>query len=83
MLGIITTALIIIALSFGVTVAFGQSVAPYSTCIKSTDHGYNIILQENNNCNSKATLRNCCHITKQMVIMKWDVRLSRVYRRFT
>lgn len=53
MLGIITTALIIIALSFGVTVAFGQSVAPYSTCIKSTDHGYNIILQENNNCNSK------------------------------
>jgi len=40
-------------LCLGFTPAFGQSVAPYSTCIKSTDHGYNIILQENNNCSSK------------------------------
>ncbi|TLX90246.1 MAG: hypothetical protein E6K94_07885 [Thaumarchaeota archaeon] len=53
MLGIITTALIMMILSFGFTFASGQSVAPYSTCIKSSDHGYNIILQENNNCSSK------------------------------
>jgi hypothetical protein len=54
MLGVITTALVMMVLCFGSTViAFGQSVAPYSTCIKSTDHGYNIILQENNNCSSR------------------------------
>ena len=54
MLGVITTALVMMVLCFGFTVmVFGQSVAPYSTCIKSTDHGYNIILQENNNCSSK------------------------------
>jgi hypothetical protein len=53
MLGIITTALIMtMMLSYGVTV-FGQSVAPYSTCIKFTDHGYNITLQQDNDCNSK------------------------------
>ena len=54
MLGVITTALVMMVLCLGLTVmAIGQSVAPYSACIKSTDHGYNIILQENNNCSSK------------------------------
>ena len=54
MLGVITTALVMMVFCFGSTVmVFGQSVAPYSTCIRSTDHGYNIILQENNNCSSK------------------------------
>ncbi|CAN5606892.1 hypothetical protein BH18THE1_BH18THE1_15150 [soil metagenome] len=52
MLGILTTGLIIMALCFG-TVAFGQSVAPYPNCVKSSDHGYNIILQQDNNCSSK------------------------------
>lgn len=54
MLGVITTAFVMMVFCLGLTVAaFGQSVAPYSTCIKSTDHGYNTILQENNNCSSK------------------------------
>ena len=53
MLGIITTAIIIMILSFGFPFAFGQSVAPYSTCIRFTDHGYNITLQQDNDCNSK------------------------------
>ena len=54
MLGVITTALVMMILCLGLTVmALGQSVARYSACIKSTDHGYNIILQENNNCSSK------------------------------
>ncbi|CAN5557373.1 hypothetical protein BH18THE1_BH18THE1_16230 [soil metagenome] len=45
--------LIIMVLSYVFTVTFGQSIAPYSTCIKSTDHGYNIILQQDNDCSSK------------------------------
>ena len=53
MLGIIMTAIIIMILSFGIPSAFGQSVAPYSTCIKFTDQGYNITPQRDNDCNSK------------------------------
>lgn len=53
MAAIIITALLLAVIGFGFTVAFGQSVAPYSTCIKSTDHGYDIILEQNNKCSSK------------------------------
>ncbi len=53
MLGIIMTAIIMMILSFGIPSAFGQSFAPYSTCNKFTDHGYNITLQRDNDCNSK------------------------------
>jgi hypothetical protein len=53
MLGIVIAALITLVLNLGLTVSFGQSEAPYSTCIKSTDHGYNIILQQDNDCSSK------------------------------
>ena len=54
MLGVITTASVMMVFCLGLTVmASGQSVAPYSTCIKFTDFGYNIILQENKDCNSK------------------------------
>ena len=52
MLGIIITSIIMMILSFGIPSAFGQSVAPYSTCIKFTDHGYNITLQRDHDCNS-------------------------------
>lgn len=39
-------------LSFGIPSAFGQSLAPYSTCVKFADHGYNITIQQDNDCNS-------------------------------
>lgn len=53
MASIIITALSLVLLCLGFTIAFGQSVAPYYTCIKSTDHGYEIILEQNDNCSSK------------------------------
>jgi len=42
-----------IVLSIGSIVTYGQSAAPYSSCIKFTDHGYNITLEENSGCNTK------------------------------
>lgn len=53
MAGMVIAALLLTVIGFGFTIAFGQSVAPYTTCIKSTDHGYDIILEQNNNCSSK------------------------------
>lgn len=48
--------IIIMILSFGFPPAFRQSVTPYSTCIKFTEHGCNITLQRDNDCNSKQFL---------------------------
>lgn len=49
MLGFIMTAIIMMILSFGIPSAFGQSVAPYSTCIKSLT----MVIIRDNDCNSK------------------------------
>lgn len=53
MVAIITSFLVISAFCFGFTVSFAQSSAPYKTCILSTDNGYNIVLQQNNDCSPK------------------------------
>jgi hypothetical protein len=52
MLGIIF-ALTLLVLNYGSLVAFAQSAAPYSSCVKFTDGGYNITLQQDDRCNAK------------------------------
>ena len=53
MVAIIVMLLVILVFCLGFTVSFAQSSAPYKTCILSTDNGYNIVLQQNNDCSPK------------------------------
>jgi len=50
---ILSYVLVLMLLCLGFTFVSAQSSAPYKNCILSTDNGYNIILQQNNDCNSK------------------------------
>jgi hypothetical protein len=52
MLGIIF-AVTVLVLSYGSLITFGQLAAPYSSCIKFTDGGYNITLQQDDHCSAK------------------------------
>jgi hypothetical protein len=53
MMGVMAVVLIIAVFYFGSSVTYGQSVAPYSSCIVFDDNGYNVIVQQDNDCNAQ------------------------------